>query len=336
MDLMDKEKRVKSNIYVIFFLFSILFFSCNSSTSIKEVTSFVTEDSLYFSHFYHTLDGIYNYLNNLKLKHSNDVKLFVVGYSAKYHKPIPMIRLGNLTSHSYHMLLIGGIHGDEAIGVEAALYVLKPLLNLVNQNSPDVTDVCLDVIPVLNPDGFNDNSRKNGNGVNINRNFPFADVPEHFEPETKSIINLINNIPYQLSVFFHSANDAKYENVIRVPIEYHQIGLKAFPQELQNKFQNYLQKITRWVNQKKPAKKWELHFDYVNVTGLATDWIMAPLMQEKKITFKTNKHPHLALNIELCYPKQPQDSIKIIQEKEEALSLIRAFLRFKRSLPDYE
>lgn len=124
--------------------------------------------------------------------------------------PIEMLCAEN--SNNSNILFIGGVHGDEPEGVELGLK-FKDWLQKNNNSS-----LCSwTLIPCLNPDGYLKNQRTNGNGVDLNRNFPSFDwssehkAPRYFpgaspasEPEVKAVVNLIQQKKPQLIVHFHS------------------------------------------------------------------------------------------------------------------------------------
>lgn len=108
------------------------------------------------------------------------------------------------------ILLIGGVHGDEPLGVELAEELLTHL-----QNHPTPTRWHL--IPCLNMDGYLEGTRGNARGVDLNRNFPSATwtpqarSPRYYpgasagsEPETRAVVNLIREVKPRLIVHFHS------------------------------------------------------------------------------------------------------------------------------------
>ncbi len=89
------------------------------------------------------------------------------------HSPIalyashPLSELRNLKP----ILLMGGIHGDEPLGVELAKKTLEMLLADAAQQQPQFK-VPWALIPCLNIDGYKQNTRVNGRGVDLNRNYP--------------------------------------------------------------------------------------------------------------------------------------------------------------------
>ena len=108
------------------------------------------------------------------------------------------------------VLLMGGVHGDEPLGVELAQATLEWLRH--------EKSVCpWIVIPCLNPDGLAANSRVNGRGVDLNRNYPASnwtkqDLKDRYypgeaagsEPEVKAVVHLIKTYEPKLLVHCHS------------------------------------------------------------------------------------------------------------------------------------
>lgn len=68
--------------------------------------------------------------------------------------------IGNVSENP--VLIIGGFHGDEPQG----RYLIQEYLNSNNVIKNKI------FIPCLNPDGMQAGTRKNSNGVDLNRNFP--------------------------------------------------------------------------------------------------------------------------------------------------------------------
>jgi hypothetical protein len=69
---------------------------------------------------------------------------------------------------------IGAHHGDETISVEVCYYMIDHLLANYGVD-PDITWLVDEreiwIIPMLNPDGYENGSRYNGNGTDLNRNY---------------------------------------------------------------------------------------------------------------------------------------------------------------------
>ncbi len=121
-----------------------------------------------------------------------------------------------------------GIHGNEIMAPEHCLDIISEVLT--NQDKyPVLRKLHLWVIPVMNPDGYHDfwfthmrEGRKNGAGVDLNRNFPFrwnsgnpdasSDNPRSVfyrgpapasEPETKALLQLFEKERFVYSLSYH-------------------------------------------------------------------------------------------------------------------------------------
>ncbi|MGE0633233.1 MAG: DUF2817 domain-containing protein [Pseudobdellovibrionaceae bacterium] len=113
------------------------------------------------------------------------------------------------------LLFIGGVHGDEPEGVYLAEDMILWLKSLSESARTKFQPWML--IPCLNPDGYKKYERTNGNGVDLNRNFPSRDwsseheKPRYFpgtqpnsEKETQSLVKLIEAEKPRLIIHFHS------------------------------------------------------------------------------------------------------------------------------------
>lgn len=117
------------------------------------------------------------------------------------------------------ILFIGGVHGDEPEGVHLAQQLLIWLIEKESTSTNETTSKIHPwlLIPCINPDGYSKNQRVNGNGVDLNRNFPSRDwssetkAPRYYpgpspgsENEVKALVKLIEDEKPQLIVHFHS------------------------------------------------------------------------------------------------------------------------------------
>jgi protein MpaA len=94
------------------------------------------------------------------------------------------------------LLVVGGVHGDEASSVDAAVA-------LAGRLTAGAAATPLVLVPALNPDGLARNAKNNANDVDLNRNFAARNWrPEHepryfpgaaplSEPETRLLAQLI-------------------------------------------------------------------------------------------------------------------------------------------------
>ena len=122
--------------------------------------------------------------------------------------PIPAYRFG---SNGPEVLILGGVHGDEREGVEAA----HGLLGRWRNGFPFRLRVTL--IPALNLDGVLRASRLNARGVDLNRNMatkdwsPIANTPRYqpgpranSEPETEALVRLLDEVKPRFILSLHS------------------------------------------------------------------------------------------------------------------------------------
>jgi protein MpaA len=106
------------------------------------------------------------------------------------------------------VLFFGCIHGDEC-----AARALRPLMP--SSGCPDpASDIYF--VPNLNPDGLESETRLNGRGVDLNRNFPTdwrpigrRGAPQHSgphpfsEPETRLAARIIRRLRPEATIWFH-------------------------------------------------------------------------------------------------------------------------------------
>ena len=105
------------------------------------------------------------------------------------------------------VLVVGVIHGDEDAGL--------PILDrLAEVDLPPGLDLWL--LPALNPDGLANQVRGNGNGVDLNRNFPhdwtaiaapgewqYSGTGPASEPETEAFVAFSARIAPTLTLWYH-------------------------------------------------------------------------------------------------------------------------------------
>jgi len=132
-------------------------------------------------------------------------RVITIGYSAQ-HRPIRAVLVGD--PHAVRSaLVVGCIHGDEQAGIAVA--------DLLAARAPP-RGVALWIVPVLNPDGVVADTRQNGDGVDLNRNFPYRWRPlgsrgyQQYsgahplsEPEARAARRLILQVRPSISIWFH-------------------------------------------------------------------------------------------------------------------------------------
>jgi len=128
----------------------------------------------------------------------------VIGYSVQ-GRPIVASHRG--TPGGTVILIVGVIHGNE----NAGLAVLEQLRTMP---LPPNTDLWL--MDAMNPDGLANDVRHNGNGVDLNRNFPhdwtqiaepgvweYSGTGPASEPETQAFIAFSERIRPALTLWYH-------------------------------------------------------------------------------------------------------------------------------------
>ena len=92
---------------------------------------------------------------------------------------------------------VANMHGDETVGRELSLYLIEWLVEGYGSD-PRATDIINNtdvfIMPTMNPDGFENGSRYNANGTDLNRDFPdqFSDPNNTTigrEPETRAVMD---------------------------------------------------------------------------------------------------------------------------------------------------
>ena len=119
------------------------------------------------------------------------------------------------------ILVFGGFHGDEPKSV----IVVRRLIRLLESSEGGDPTVRCVVIPVVNPDGYQQRKRRNANRVDINRNFPTenwtpasrrsrmygGDAPAS-EPETRAVIGAVQRYRPSRILTIHSINRNRHCN----------------------------------------------------------------------------------------------------------------------------
>ena len=306
----------------------VLFFGC-AGEGLQEVDRYQTRAAVN-NRLYHTFDAVLAELNQLKAEHPSLVHLYSLGRSVE-KRPIPLVRMDfSNGADASRYLFVAGTHGDEAAGVEALLHAMQVLLRMDEAARGELMKKGVQAwfVPVHNPDGYIANERENGRGVDLNRNFPFGYETQKIEPETAAMMSLINSVDFSASVFFHSANDEKYENVVRVPFELDR-GRTPMRAEEQGRVQRLAHIIGTAGDRLKPAVKYHSSREMVDAGGIASDWCMSAFVldEQKKLVHKECRNPHPSVTVELCYPKQPMRAERLQQEKDEASAIVWGVMR---------
>lgn len=94
------------------------------------------------------------------------------------------------------VLIFAQQHGNEQSGKEGAVLLINELLKSENQYLFDKIDFVL--VPQMNPDGSEKNQRRNGNGMDLNRNHLILT-----EPETIALHQLFDKYQFEVTMDVH-------------------------------------------------------------------------------------------------------------------------------------
>ena len=124
-----------------------------------------------------------------------DVPIEQLGTAHTY--PIYQIHLASSVGTSKHILITGGMHGDEPAGVEAVLQFLA------RDNTTLLKNFSFLVLPCINPYGYVHNTRETLDGIDINRAFETEDIAE-----VAIVKKALGQTQFSLAIDFHEDYDA--------------------------------------------------------------------------------------------------------------------------------
>lgn len=220
------------NIILLIAVLAFFFYSPNAapetSVIIPEIVlenGSLKQPSVVFRH--HNNSELASLLKSYAKYYENITRLYSIGKSTRGNDLLVLEISDNPGIHEAgepEMKLVGNIHGNEVVGRELLLYLVDYLLTNYKTNEAirDLVDsVRLHIAPSINPDGYEDASegdcngvrgRENANGVDLNRNFPdqFYHQEEHHQKnrqlETVSVMNWTKSYPFVLSAALHGGS----------------------------------------------------------------------------------------------------------------------------------
>ncbi|OPL08823.1 MAG: hypothetical protein AVO34_14055 [Firmicutes bacterium ML8_F2] len=100
---------------------------------------------------------------------SEKLEMTAIGevHYADYRAPIWVVSYHPGPDPDYHLLLCGGIHGNEPAGVEIMIHFIEMLAD----NEEKYHNYSIDIIPLINPWGWSHDLRFNQQGIDVNRDF---------------------------------------------------------------------------------------------------------------------------------------------------------------------
>jgi Zinc carboxypeptidase len=182
---MDKKVSYFVTFFICCILLTILFTGCINENQKPAVSTVIVIPEVKVNQpsilpnwtdgEYHDYHGTMKMLNGFNEKYPGLVKVFSIGKSV-LGKDIWCIRITNEKSkdEKSSCLIDGCIHGEEWEAGEACLYLAEYLLINFDGNKTiahilNSSEVY--IVPLVNPDSRQDDSRYNDNGINLDRNF---------------------------------------------------------------------------------------------------------------------------------------------------------------------
>ncbi|MCK5415459.1 MAG: succinylglutamate desuccinylase/aspartoacylase family protein, partial [Thermoplasmata archaeon] len=172
-------------------------------------------DRWFDDHIYHHHADLTTELQQLKSDHPYYMDLTSIGTSVQ-GRELWTVRITdpNVPAEGkYHIYIDGEHHGNEQLGGELCILLLRHLLE--DQNDPLVQQVLQEftiwVTPMLNPDGNTRDRRSNNNGIDLNRNYPFSHNPggsrgdsPASEPEVAANVAFMEKADLDLYITMHT------------------------------------------------------------------------------------------------------------------------------------
>lgn len=162
---------------------------------------------------YLTPEEVGSELQALAAAHPQTARLFSIGKSAQGRDLWVMKISRNVAKYDARpeFKYIANMHGDEIVGrelmVRLSRYLLEQDGKLANV-SHLLDDVQIYIMPSMNPDGAAAQTRANGNGADLNRDFPNfnsgdQNVATGRQPETQAVMAWEATRHFKLSANFH-------------------------------------------------------------------------------------------------------------------------------------
>ncbi|WP_298771519.1 M14 family zinc carboxypeptidase [uncultured Shewanella sp.] len=133
------------------------------------------------------------------------ISVKAVGYSEN-KQPIVKVSLVSLKKNDAEskvkVLIVAGQHGNEPSGTLAILSFLAGLGG--DKYNKLLNHVDIDFIPLVNPDGWNKETRGNGKGININADYVLLKTPE-----ARAVVSVINTESPNMLLDIHESSTYK-------------------------------------------------------------------------------------------------------------------------------
>ncbi|MBN1151471.1 hypothetical protein JXA84_09665 [candidate division WOR-3 bacterium] len=194
--------------------------------------------------YYHSWDQVLLEIDSFTSTYPGITKCDTIGFSVQ-NRPIVRIKISdNPTADELEgrIQFNGCHHGNEKIATEINLYYMRYLCEnygVLGEVTSMVDNREIFIIPVVNPDGFVLNLRRNANNIDLNRDYGYqwfsesgASVP-FSEPESRVMRDDFINAGYTVSLSYHST--AQYVNYLwdyspnNIPDYYEEVDMFSIP-----------------------------------------------------------------------------------------------------------
>ncbi|WKX89640.1 hypothetical protein Q1695_008916 [Nippostrongylus brasiliensis] len=192
----------------------------------KKIGPFVDVDASELRN--HNYTEMTAWLKAITLNYPNITHLYSIGKSVQGRDLWVLIISDSPKEHEIlepEVKLVGNMHGNEVVGREALLYLIKVLCMNYGKNeyiTNMVNSLRIHIMPSMNPDGYEHGypgdrvgyaGRSNEHNVDLNRNFP-ARFPSHREasgggdpePETAAVMEWLKSYPFVVSANLHGGS----------------------------------------------------------------------------------------------------------------------------------
>jgi len=170
---------------------------------------------------YHSYDTLTEELSAYAEANSDICRLYTLGQSVQGRELWAMLITDNpdVEEDEPEFKYVAAIHGDESLSSEICLYFIDLLLAEYGTDERItnlVDNTAIWIVPLMNPDGLELDTRRNAAGVDLNRNFPlltdsslniFTGEPldaSSRQPEVRHIMNWTVENSFVLSASFHT------------------------------------------------------------------------------------------------------------------------------------
>lgn len=177
----------------------------------KFVFIFILFIGVCYAH-YTSYPMLVEFCDEMAHSHSALATKFSIGQSVEGRELIGIKISGGNETNKKKFKYVGNIHGDETVGRELLVRLVRYLLQSYGTDSEIthlIDHVDIYILPSLNPDGFHRRRRTNARNYDLNRNFPdrFSTYRIHpLQPETKAMMEWSLKENFTLSANLHGGD----------------------------------------------------------------------------------------------------------------------------------